>query len=91
MRMREITAFARSHDYDGAIWTNVRFKGYNVYQPYYFDGKVRYTGYPHFILQKGRKIRLVLDRYLQILSLIIKENPEYDEEEYEEKPDQEME
>lgn len=84
MKMRKITAFARQNEYDGAVWTNVRFNGYKVYEPYYFDGRVRYTGYPRYILVKGREIRLVLDHSLQILDLLYKEDTEFDDEECEE-------
>ena len=81
MRMREITAFARSYEYDGAHWTNVRFNGYKVYKPYFFDGRVRYVGHPKFILVKGRSIRMVCDRSLKIFRLLYQSELDFDDEE----------
>lgn len=54
--MQKATKMAIEDGFDDVKYIG-HWKGYDVIDPFYSDGEVRYTGFPLFILVKGNKLR----------------------------------
>lgn len=60
MKEQKILSFARKSIYDRVKYLG-KWKGFEVWEPGFSDGVVRYTGFPQFILVKGSEMRWTRD------------------------------
>ena len=101
MTLREVIEFAKDEGYDGAKKMPYKYKGMEVYEPYFNGTKVAYVGFPLVIFVDGEDIRMSTpDESIEVLHINIdycKKHKEYakqygyddeDEEEFDEEVDE---
>lgn len=81
MTSREVIEFAKDEGYDGAYKKPYKYKGMEVYKPY-FNGKgTHYIGFPLVIFVDGEDIRMsTADESIEVLHINIdycKKHKEY--------------
>lgn len=69
-----ILAFAMRSGFDGIKKTNIQYKGYTVYKPYFNTKKTMHSGLPLSILVRDNEIRFTNpDETFEVFDLLLAE------------------